>query len=96
MTQLEKDIERKLCKEIRFMGGYALKWVSPSTGGVPDRIIVLPGGRVAFAELKRPKGSKVDTLQKYWRRVLLGLGFRHYLVYTEDDVKKVIEELKET
>lgn len=96
MTKLEKDIERKLCTEIRFMGGYCLKWVSPNTGGVPDRIIVLPGGRVAFAEMKRPKGSKVAPLQKYWRRVLLGLGFRHYMIYTEEDLKNTLEELKET
>lgn len=96
MTKLEKDIEAKLCKEIRFMGGYALKWISPSSGGVPDRIILLPGGRVAFAETKRPKGSKVAPLQKYWRRVLLGLGFRHYMIYTEDDLKNTLEELKRT
>jgi len=94
VTKLEKEIEKKLCAQIRFLGGYCLKWVSPNTGGVPDRIIVLPGGRVAFAELKRPKGSRVEPLQKYWRRVLLALGFKHYLVYTEDDIKKVIEELK--
>lgn len=95
MTILEKDLEAKLCKEIRFMGGYALKWICPSFAGVPDRIILLPGGRVAFAEMKRPKGSKVAPLQKYWRRVLLGLGFRHYMIYTEEDLGKALEELRQ-
>lgn len=96
MTKLEKEIEKKLVAAIKDLGGLCLKWICPGFTGVPDRIILLPGGRIAFAELKRPKGSKVAPLQKYWRRVLLGLGFRHYMIYTEDDVKKVIEELKAT
>ena len=96
MTMLERDLEAKLVREIKAMGGLCLKWICPGFVGVPDRIILLPGGRIAFAELKRPKGSRVAPLQKYWRRVLLGLGFRHYLVYTEDDLKNIAEELKGT
>lgn len=94
MTQLEKELEKKLVDAIKAAGGYCLKWISPGATGLPDRIILLPGARVAFAELKRPKGSTVGPLQKYWRHVLTRLGFRHYYVYTEADLRAVLIELE--
>jgi hypothetical protein len=87
MTQLEKDIERKLKAAVARLGGLCLKWVCPGWSGVPDRIILLPGGRVIFAELKRPKGGVVADLQTFWRRRLQGLGFTVLLIYNEKDVK---------
>lgn len=50
----EKDIEKYLRKSIKQAGGECLKWVSPGTAGVPDRIVICPDGRIAFVELKRP------------------------------------------
>ena len=54
MAQLEKDIERKLCHIVEDHGGMCLKWVCPGWAGVPDRICLLPGGRVFFVETKIP------------------------------------------
>ena len=51
---LEKDIEKYLRKSIKQAGGECLKWVSPGTAGVPDRIVICPDGSIAFVELKRP------------------------------------------
>lgn len=51
---LEKDLERKIVNRIKSEGGLCLKWVSPGFTGVPDRIAVLPGGRILFIEVKRP------------------------------------------
>lgn len=93
MTMLEKELEAKLVKTIKARGGYCLKWVSPGNGGVPDRIILLPGGRVAFAELKRPHGGRVGPLQRWWRATLRGLGFRVYTLYSEDDLHVMLIEL---
>ena len=87
MTQLEKDIERKLKATVATFGGQCLKWVCPGWSGVPDRIILLPGGRVIFVELKRPKGGVVSGLQHYWRRKLQDLGFSVYYIYNEKDIK---------
>lgn len=94
MTILEQDLEAKLVKAIRSMGGHCLKWTSPGTRGVPDRIILLPGGLVAFAEMKRPKGSRVDPLQKYWRHTLEKFCFPVYTVYTETDMRLLLQDLK--
>ena len=51
---LEKDIESKLKNKVKKLGGRAYKFVSPGNSGIPDRLIILPGGKVGFAELKRP------------------------------------------
>lgn len=86
MTKLEKDIERKLCAVVTKHRGQCLKWVCPGWSGVPDRIILLPDGRVIFAELKRPKGGVVSPMQSYWRRKLEGMGFEVWHIYNEKDV----------
>lgn len=87
MTQLERDIEKKLRLMVEHHGGLCLKWVCPGWSGVPDRIILLPGGRVIFAETKRPKGGKVDRLQKWWRERLQKLGFWAVVVWDDENIK---------
>ena len=87
MTALEKDIEKALVAMVKRRGGLCLKWVCPGWAGVPDRIILLPRGRVIFAELKRPKGGKISPLQQWWRDQLVRLGFDHYYLYTHENVK---------
>ena len=86
MTKLEKEIEKKLVGIVQGLGGKCPKWVSPGWAGVPDRIILLPGGRIIFAELKRPRGSEVSALQKKWREWLQALGFTVWHVYNERDL----------
>lgn len=98
MTTLEKDIEQKLVKMVERHGGICLKWVCPGWSGVPDRIILLPGGRVIFAETKRPKGGRLSKLQGWWHRKLRSLDFWVVVVWTEENIKTlelVINTLKE-
>lgn len=61
----ESQIERKLVKKVREAGGVAYKFVSPGQTGVPDRIVILPGGDIYFVELKTRTGrlSKVQEKQ---------------------------------
>lgn len=87
----EKYIEQKLVKAVKELGGIAPKFVSPGFDGVPDRIVLLPMGRVAFVELKAP-GKKMRSLQVRRKRQLEALGF---LVYCIDGVEQIDEVLKE-
>lgn len=86
MSQLEKDIEKKFRQAVSRHGGLCLKWVCPGWSGVPDRIVLLPGGRIIFCELKRPKGGRLSDLQEWWARRLIDLGFTHWVVWDEEDV----------
>ena len=89
MTALERDIERRLRETVERHGGLCLKWVCPGWSGVPDRIILLPGGRVIFAETKRPKGGRVDKLQEWWLGRLRRLGFLAVVVWDYQDVERL-------
>lgn len=93
MTKLEKELEAAVVRRIKAIGGLCLKWTSPSANGVPDRIILLPGGIIAFAELKRPKGYQIGPLQKHWAERLKRLGFKHYFIHTESDLNQMLWEL---
>ncbi len=73
---LEKDVEKYLVRQIKTIipKALCLKLVSPGFAGVPDRIILLPGAKVVFAELKKP-GKKPRKLQKYIHGLIRNLGF---------------------
>ena len=70
----EAEIERHLVKQAKWYGGYALKFIPLHAVGFPDRIVLLPGGKIAFIELKRP-GEKPRKAQEWWAEKLRALGF---------------------
>lgn len=86
-NQLEKDIEKALREMVEQHGGLCLKWVCPGWAGVPDRIILLPGARIIFAETKRPKGGRLSELQKWWLSKILALGFNAWVIWNEDHLE---------
>ena len=88
----EKNIESRLVRAVRSMGGLAPKWVSPGLDGVPDRIILLPGGRMAFAELKAP-GKKPRPLQEKRIGQLRRLGFPVYVIDSIEQIGGVLDEI---
>lgn len=90
---LERDIEAKLIKEVRRLGGRAYKWVSPGSNGVPDRIVIMPGGKIIFVELKTTTGRLTD-LQKMQQRILRQLGCDIRTIYGPDQVQGFIDGLK--
>lgn len=73
MEKRERDIESGLRRSVERMGGKFMKFTSPGNDGVPDRIAVLPGGRVWFVELKR-EGEKPTAIQKWQMEQLRKLG----------------------
>jgi hypothetical protein len=87
----EKYIEQKLVAAVKNMGGIAPKFVSPGFNGMPDRLVLLHRGRIAFIELKAP-GKTMRPLQVRRKRQLEALGFS---VYCIDSVELIDEVLKE-
>ena len=75
----EKTVEAKLVKAVKSMGGLAPKFISPGLDGVPDRLVLLPGGKLAFIELKAP-GKELRPLQVRRKRQLEALGFLVYCI----------------
>lgn len=89
----ESTVERKLVTEARKRGGFALKFVSPGLDGVPDRLVLFPGGRLAFVELKAPS-KKMRPLQVRRAEQLRALGFRVYCVDNKEMIGGVLDEIQ--
>lgn len=85
----ESEIERQLVAGIKKLGGRCYKWVSPGNAGVPDRIAVLPGGRVVFIELKTETG-RLSKLQEVQIRRLRELGCEVMVLRGEEAVKEFL------
>ena len=85
--ELERDVERYLIKQVEKQGGLCLKF---GQDGWPDRIVLLPNGRVIWVELKRREGSWSD-LQRYRARQLADVGQDVRLAWDVWDVDKIIK-----
>lgn len=91
----EKEIEQKLVDTVKKHGGICPKFVSPGFSGMPDRIVLLPKGKFAFVELKAPN-KKPRPLQVVRHKLLMGLGFRIYVIDGMEQVGGVIDEIRAT
>ena len=89
----EKTIEAKLVKAVKLMGGLALKFISPGLDGVPDRLVLLPKGKIAFIELKAP-GKELRPLQVRRKRQLETLGFSVYCIDSPDQIGAILNEIQ--
>ena len=89
----EKVIEKALVKAAKDRGGKAYKFVSPGLDGVPDRIVVLPNGKIGFVETKRP-GEKMRVLQEKRKRELQELGFLVFCVDGIEQIGGVLDEIQ--
>lgn len=91
---LESDVEKHLCKRVKNeLHGLALKFVSPGFNGVPDRIILLPMGRIYFVETKAP-GKKLRKLQEWVCGLIKGLGFTVLRIDTKEKAEAFIREVQ--
>lgn len=89
----EKTVEGKLTNAVRMMGGIAFKFVSPGFDGVPDRLVLLPQGKMAFIELKAP-GKKLRPLQVRRKNQIGGLGFRVYCIDNPAQIGVILDEIQ--
>ena len=90
----EREVEKKLILEVKKRGGICEKWVS-GTVGWPDRIIILPDGKIGFVEVKRP-GGKPRAIQVHRHNILKRLGARVYVLDTPDDIGGILDGIQTT
>ena len=76
----ESALEKKFANQVKSRGGYSRKWVSPSHRGVPDRLVIWPGGRVHFIELKTERGS-LSRLQELEHRRIKAAGGEVFVLH---------------
>ncbi|QHW38073.1 VRR-NUC domain-containing protein [Staphylococcus ursi] len=88
----ETKLEQYLVKEIKKKNGLCLKLVSPGTKGVPDRIVIMPGGKTFFVEMKRVSG-RIDPLQKYVHKQFNQRGHKVYVLWTKEQVNEFVKKL---
>jgi hypothetical protein len=88
-SPLEKVLEAWTREQVRRLGGVAYKFTSPGHRSVPDRLLLFPGGRVLFMELKR-KGKKATPKQLLEHEKLRRLGFRVEVCDTKERVLEVL------
>ena len=89
---LEKDIEAHLVRRVRDAGGVAYKFTSPAHRGVADRVVVMPGGRVWFVEVKA-MGGRLSPLQRVFLDEVKGLGCNYKIVWSKEDVDEWLRSL---
>lgn len=91
----EKQIEQKLVRATKNMGGISVKFMSPGFDGMPDRIVLLPGGHIAFVEVKA-MGCKPRPLQLARHKLLRGFGFKVYVLDDEAQIGGILDEIRGT
>lgn len=89
---LESQIERRLVDGVKRLGGMCIKFVSPGTPGVPDRIIITPTGQVIFVELKTETG-RLSKIQRYVVGQMQLRGADVRVVKGIDEVKHLLAEI---
>lgn len=90
----EKYLEQKFTKAVKNKGGVCWKFTSPGTAGVPDRLVLMPEGRIAFVEVKRP-GEKPRPLQISRINLLKRLGFMVFVLDNPENIENILKEVME-
>ena len=91
----ERQIEQKLVKAVKTAGGIAPKLTSPGFDGMPDRMVLMPGGCIGFVEVKAP-GEEPRPLQLSRHRLLRRLGFKVYVLDSIEQIGGIIDDIRAT
>lgn len=88
----EDTVENHLRKVVKTMRGMCIKLNPFGCTGIPDRLVLLPGGVALFYELKRPVGGRFEPLQQRWHAKLRKLGFTVHVCHTKALVEQSLKE----
>ena len=92
--QLEKDVEGYLTRQVERLGGRCLKFIPDVDNGMPDRIVLLPGGITVWVELKNGEGETARRLQQMQHAKLRKLGQRVEVIQTKEAVDRLLLEYR--
>ncbi|MCI6749486.1 MAG: VRR-NUC domain-containing protein [Megasphaera elsdenii] len=88
----EREIEHQLVMETEKAGGKAVKFISPSFAGMPDRLVLLGDGKMGFVEVKAP-GQKPRPLQLKRHAMLRRLGYRVFVLDAIEEIPAILENI---
>lgn len=89
----EKNIEQKLVKAVKSAGGIAPKLTCPGYDGMPDRLVLMPEGRIGFVEVKAP-GKEPRPLQVRRHGMIRNLGFKVYILDDPEQIGGILDEIR--
>ncbi|MCC8106429.1 MAG: VRR-NUC domain-containing protein [Clostridiales bacterium] len=89
----EKQIEQALVRSVKAAGGICPKFTSPGYDGMPDRLVLFPGGHIAFVEVKAP-GKKPRAIQTARHEMLRRMGFLVYVLDDPDQIEGMLDEIR--
>lgn len=89
---LERNVEEWVKVLAEEQGGQAIKLTGYT--GIPDRLLLLPGGVIAFVETKRPKGGVLAKVQSLWHKRLRAMGFKVFVPCTKQQAQQMFEDLR--
>lgn len=90
---MERKIEYKLRDKVKLLGGLALKLIASSFTGLPDRLVLMPGGYVYFVELKNGNKGVLSARQIVVHKLLVGLGFHVWIVKDEETLQEFLNHI---
>lgn len=88
----EANVEKYLIRYVKDKGGLCLKFLSASMRGLPDRMVILPQGKIFFVELKA-KGKKPRPEQKRVHTLFSSLGAKVYNADSKEMVRSIVDEV---
>lgn len=94
--QVESEVESYLRKLVERRGGVCIKFLPDYSRGFPDRILLLPGGKLTWVEMKRPQGGRLSPAQKVQHVLLRRLGQRVEVVWSKEQADALVKSLTES
>lgn len=91
----EKTVESKFTSAVKAKGGLAVKFTSPGFNGMPDRLVMFPGGRIGFVEVKAPRETP-RPLQRSRLKLLRRLGFKAFVLDNPEQIGGIIDAIQST
>ena len=91
---LERDVESRLVARAAALHGACVKFIPDNKRGMPDRIVMLPGGVLVWVETKKPKGGALSAVQKHRHKQLRELGQHVEICWSKEDAQAIIDKYR--